>query len=216
VPVGPHDVTFVAQRYDFPASGQSTWFYTVTSNVDLSGGLGCSNRVVKYVVLQLGGCCGVVEAGEWVDFDTLIPWTSGITVEQDWYTGIFGAKFSKPFQAGETRNYYFTVSGNYALEEGKIKAGVRTLEVYSSASDTLGSPEVLQANPPYSYEALIHGPDLQCGGTTAVALSSLSAKSFPGHAVPEFLEPGLLLAVLVPVGIAVVRRVRRSDVGCEH
>jgi hypothetical protein len=215
-PVGPHDVTFVAQRYDHPISGQSTWFYTVTSNVDLSGGLGCSNRVVKYVVIQLGGCCGVVEAGEWVDFDTFIPWTSGIVVERDWSTGIFGVKFNKPFKAGETRKYYFTVSGNYAPEEGKIKAGIRTLEVYGSANGPSGLAEVLQADPPYTYEALVEGPDLQCDHTTAIALSSFSATSPSGPAIPALLMPGVLLAALVAMSFAVVRRVRVLDVGCDQ
>ena len=216
VPLGPHEVTFVTQRYDHPVDGQSTWFYTVTSNVGLGGGLGCSNRVVKHVVIQLGGCCGVVEAGEWIDFDTLMPWTSGVTVEQDWATSIFGVKFNKPFKAGETRNYYFTVSGNYPLEEGKIKAGIRTVEVYGSASGPSGLAEVLQADPPYTYEALVQGPDLQCDDTTAIALSSFSATSPSGPAIPPLLMPRVLLGALVVMSLAVVRRFGVLGVGCER
>jgi hypothetical protein len=208
VQVGPHDVTFVTQRYDYPVSGQSTWYYTVTSNAGLGGELGCYNRVVKYVVLQLGGCCGgVVEAGEWIDYDTLLPWTSGITVEQDWATGVFGVKFNKPFQAGETRQYYFTISGNLAPAEGKIKVGINTVEYYGSDAESSSSGEELQAAP-YTYQGLVYGPDLQCEHTTAIALSSFSARPASDTSVPAALVPAVLLAGLVPVSLAMVRRVR--------
>ena len=218
VPVGPYDASFVTMRYDYPSTGYSTWYYTVTSPGDA--------HAISHIVFELGACCKVTDAGLWVDFTTLDSWwgTSKIEVKlepPDPTTQVFGIKFDDTFVEGTTRNYYFTVEGNHALEEGGITVAIKTgggsallmrgASLVASVSGFLTRVLDLAAGDFTTYEASIYGPALDCEQTTAIALSSFSATSPSGPALSALLMPGVLLAALVPVSFAVARRLGWRD-----
>ena len=211
--VGPYDVTFVTMRYDYPSPGYSTWYYTVTSPGDA--------HAISHLVFQLGACCKVTDAGLWVDFATLDSWWGTPKIEvklenPDPTTQVFGIKFNDTFGEGETRNYYFTVEGNHALEEGGITVAIKTgggsallmrgASLLASVSGLLTRGLSLAADDWTTYEASIYGPALDCEQTTAVTLNNFSATSPSGPALSALLMPGVLLAALVPVSFAVARR----------
>ena len=213
VPVGPYDASFVTMRYDYPSPGYSTWYYTVTSTGDANA--------ISHLVFELGLCCNVTDAGLWVDFTTLVSWwnTGNIEVNEDPTTGVFGIKFNDTFAEGETRNYYFTVEGNHAVEADQITVAIKTggggsallmrgASLVASVSGFLTRVLNLAAGDFTTYEASLYGPDLKCEETTAIALSSFSATSSVGPALSALLMPGMLLAALVPISFAVARRLR--------
>lgn len=197
--VGPYDVTFVTMRYDYPTSGNSTWYYTVSST---------SGHAISHVVFELGACCTVKDAGLWTDFTTLTSWwgTGNIEVNQDPTTGVFGIKFDVGFDEGETRNYYFTVEGNHAVQEGGITVAIKTggggsallmqgVSLLASVSGAL--TRGLGAGDFVTYEASIYGPALDCEQTTAVTLNNFSATSPGGSFAPVLLTAGAVLSVAV-------------------
>jgi len=200
-PVGPYDVSFVTMRYDYPNPGYSTWYYTVTST---------SGNAISHLVFELGACCNVEDAGLWVDFTTLISWwgTSKIDVTEDPTTGVFGIKFDEGFAEGETRNYYFTVEGNHAVEPDMITVAIKTGDLQggllmSSVDTTLGgSGDTVSGS--------IWGPNLECEETTAIALSSFSATSPSGPSASAWLIPVALLGVLVMAPASIVMAGRRQ------
>jgi hypothetical protein len=202
VPVGSYDVSFVTQRYDYPTPGYSTWYYSVTST---------SGNAISHVTFELGACCNVEDAGLWVDFTTLISWwgTSMIDVTEDPTTGIFGIKFDEGFGDGESRNYYFTVEGNPAVEPDQITVAIKTggLDsglLMSSLDTTLGGTD------DKTVTASIWGPHLDCEETTAIALSSFSANSPSGSSASSLLIPVALLGVLVMAPTTIVLAGRRQ------
>jgi hypothetical protein len=212
VPLGPFDASFVTMRYDYPTTGHSTWYYTVTSSGD--------GDAISHIVFELGACCDVTDAGLWVDFTTLVSWwgTDKIDVTEDPTTGVFGIKFDEGFAEGETRNYYFTVEGNWAAEPDQITVAIKSggggsallmrgASLVASVSGFFSRLLGVAAGPA-TYEASLYGPHLDCEETTAVALSSFSATSLPGLALSTLLVPGALLAALVPVSFVVARRLR--------
>jgi hypothetical protein len=215
--VGPYDVSFVTMQYNYPEVGYSTWYYTVTSPGD--------ENAISHLVLELGACCSVVDAGEWEDYFTLTSWwnTGNIEVTQDPTTGVFGIKFDDVFAEGETRNYYFTVEGNHALEPDKITVAIKSgggLAMLTNGTSLLASVSGfvmralgLAAGDFTTYYALIDGPNLLCE-TTAVSLSSFSAVSPPDPSAASLLMPGSLLAALALIptsAVLVARRMRREE-----
>ncbi len=215
--VGPYDVSFVTMQYNYPDPGYSTWYYTVTSPGDANA--------ISHLVLELGACCSVVDAGEWEDYFTLTSWwnTDKIEVTQDPTTGVFGIKFDDGFADGETRNYYFTVEGNHALEPGMITVAIKSgggiamlmngTSLLASVSGLVMRTLGLAAGDFTTYEALIDGPNLHCE-TTAVSLSSFSAVAPLGPSTAALLMPGSLLAALALLPTSAVlaaRRMRREE-----
>jgi len=215
--VGPYDVTFVTVRYDYPTAGESTWYYTVSST---------AGHAISHVVFELGACCSVLDAGLWTDFTTLDSWwgTSKIDVTQDPTTGVFGIKFDDGFDEGETRNYYFTVEGNHAVQEGGITVAIKTgggsallmqgVSVLASVTGVLTRGLNLAPREFTTYEASVFGPALDCEQTTAVTLNGFSATSAAGSIAPALFVPGVLLAVgvLVSGGLVLVGRRHRLGV----
>jgi hypothetical protein len=61
--IGHHDVTFNGYLNNYPSTGQSTWFYTITSNAFGSGGP--NFPAISHIVFELGGCLVYVDAGTW-------------------------------------------------------------------------------------------------------------------------------------------------------
>lgn len=115
VSIGNHNVDFNGYLLNYPSSGQSTWFYTITSN---SGGGG---PAISHVTFALGGCLTLVDAGTWSGtVPSPVTLNSGagspVLASPDPTTGVTGIKFDQGFSSGETRRYYFTVTG--ALGEG--------------------------------------------------------------------------------------------------
>jgi hypothetical protein len=177
-------------------------------------------NAISHLVFELGACCDIVDAGEWTDFTTLDSWwnTGNIEVNEDPTTGVFGIKFGDTFGEGETRNYYFTVEGNHAVEADQITVAIKTgggtallmrgASLVASVSGFLTRVLDLAAGDFTTYEASLYGPALDCEETTAIALSSFSATSPSGPALSALLMPGMLLAALVPMSFAVARRLR--------
>jgi hypothetical protein len=220
--VGPYDVSFYTMRYDYPDPGYSTWFYTATSSGD--------ENAISHLVLELGACCSVVDAGVWTRLEdgsfVLDSWwsTGKIDVTQDPTTGVFGIKFDDGFAEGETRNYYFTVEGNHALAYEVITVAIKSgggtamlmngTSLLASVSGLLMRTLGLAGGDFTTYEALISGPDLNCEETTAVSLSSFSAASPLGPSAAALLMPGTLLAALALVptsAVLAMRRMRRDE-----
>jgi len=212
-PVGPYDVTFVTVQYNYPTVGNSTWYYTVSSTGGAQG--------ISHLVFELGACCGVVDAGVWTDYTSLESWwgTSKIQVDLDPTTEVYGIKFDDGFDEGTTRNYYFTVQGNHAVDPEGITVAIKTggggsallmrgASMLASVSGILtrglGAKE-------FTYETSIEGPDLDC--TTAVTLNSFSATSLSGSSAPALLIPGALLgmAVLAAGAMVLTGRLRRLE-----
>jgi hypothetical protein len=228
--VGPYDVTYVGHQYDYPDDEQSTWYYTVTSTETCGA--------ISHVTFGLEVCCSVVEAGEWTGSwpsVTLIPlWhegdpegAGGIHVGCDPPTDVCGIKFDEGFAEDriETRNYYFTIEGNHPEVENVIKVAVKTgskcaqdEELLPSGGllagqySMLASEAVLADGDPMTYEEFIDGPFVDCG-TTAIALSSLSATPPSGSLAPAVLIPAALLgmAVLAAGAMALTLRLRRQE-----
>jgi hypothetical protein len=114
--IGNHNVTYVGYLNNYPAAGQSTWFYTVTSG---------SGPALSHITFSFGGCLVYVGAGTWTGDPTAQPPTVSLNAGGgspvfglDPTTGVTGVKFDQGFNGGQTRNYYFTVSG--AVTEGSI------------------------------------------------------------------------------------------------
>ncbi|MBI5503472.1 MAG: DUF4215 domain-containing protein [Deltaproteobacteria bacterium] len=156
VAVGPHSVDFVTVRYDYPSAGRSTWYYTARSDGD--------SNAISHVVFALGTCASVVEAGTWGPTQNdLDPDPDYVEVGLDPTTGVYGVKFDRGFDSDEerssgddcdsdaarssrdddcdsdvTRNYYFTLNGNYGQSATIVAVKYATL--VSTASITGPSP----------------------------------------------------------------------------
>ncbi len=113
IALGHHTVYFVEARADFPTAGQSTWYYCVES-----GG----PPAISHVDLALGlDCLDVLpteqDAGTWgPGLDDLHPGDGDPVIGTDPHSGITGIKFDEEFDDVESRNYYFTLSGNVAVD----------------------------------------------------------------------------------------------------
>lgn len=111
--IGNHDVTYVGYLNNYPAAGQSTWFYTVTSG---------SGPALSHITFSFGGCLVYVSAGTWTGNPTAQPPTVSLNAGggspvfgADPTTGVTGVKFDQGFSGGQTRNYYFTVTGAFTM-----------------------------------------------------------------------------------------------------
>lgn len=127
-PVGPggHTITFVEVRYDYPAAGQSTWYYTVFSK---------GPPAISHVTFGLD--CPTIQilgAGTWdgINYDSLDagkgkpePNSFPSGPKGDPTTQTSGIKFDLGFNENQTRHYYFTVNGNYDATDitVAVKAG---------------------------------------------------------------------------------------------
>ena len=114
--IGHHDVTFNGYLANYPNAGQSTWFYTVTSNAFGSGGP--NFPAISHIVFELGECLVYIDAGTWTGtLPNNITLNSGggdaSYITNDGSIGWTGSgiKFNQSFSSGETRRYYFTVTG---------------------------------------------------------------------------------------------------------
>jgi hypothetical protein len=118
--IGPgHDVTFLGVQYDTPITGQSTWFYSVTS--------AASGNEISHSTFLLSLCMQIEGAGTWAGpsgFDSRnpgggkpVPGTFPSAPLLDPSSGLTGLKFDDEVSSGTTRYYYFTVNGNYAPDD---------------------------------------------------------------------------------------------------
>lgn len=202
VEVGPAEVSFAGYQYNYPASGYSTWYYTVTSNED---------PAVSHLVIELGECCIVTDAGTWgptlPPVDPLVSlWNTGdIEVVDDPTTGVFGIKFDILIEPGETVNYYFTVEGNHAVDPRGITVAVKSGTGPSSQQVQM-SVAALAQQAFQTWEVEIPGPDLDC--TTAITLKSFSAGGLDTSGPPTMWLFGALLAALVVMPTTLVLSTR--------
>ena len=114
VVIGNDTVTFVQVRYDYPAAGQSTWYYTVVSG---------RKPAISHVTFGMPcGTMRILDAGMWDGEDPdarmskagmPVPGSFPAAPAGDPTTQLKGLKFDLGFEEGQTRHYYFTVNGNY-------------------------------------------------------------------------------------------------------
>jgi hypothetical protein len=146
VQIGNHDVTFDGYLNNYPSSGQSTWFYTVTSN-SYGGG-----PAISHTTFALGECLTVVAAGTWsgsLPNPTLNQLYSGtnnsfVQVGTDPTTNVTGIKFDIGLSSGQTVYYYFTVTG-------AVGSGTNTVALKAGAdfvSGPVGGPSCDETDPP--------------------------------------------------------------------
>jgi len=119
VQIGSYHIEFVEVRYDFPTTGQSTWYYTVEAT---------SGKDISHVTFPLNkNCIDVLDAGVWGDnVDEMFSGQGIPEVGKDPKAKIWGVKFDEGVNTSETQNYYFTLDKNYAVEAVEkmaIKAG---------------------------------------------------------------------------------------------
>jgi len=126
IQIAQHTATFVQVRFDYPSSGQSTWYYCFTSG---------KKPAISHITFALShpGIM-ILGAGMWEDgnLDKLLykagmpePGSFPSVPKGDPTTKITGLKFDLGFDEGASRCYYFTVNGNYAAQDMTvaIKAG---------------------------------------------------------------------------------------------
>ena len=123
VATGNHSIAFVNVLYDYPQSGQSTWFYKVNSG---------RRPAISHVDFDLnlsqeGGPHQVVNGtngmGTWVsNFQDRRAGAGNPFIGNDSILGINGLQFGLAFSDNESRNYYFTLDKNYALAEIQVGA----------------------------------------------------------------------------------------------
>jgi len=112
VAVGNDHAELVCVRYDYPAAGQSTWYYTITSG---------SGPAISHVNFALNlSCLNVLGMGTFgSSVNDLNPGDGDpeIRYSPDPTTGVIGIKFDEEFDDHEERGYYFTLDGNYVQSE---------------------------------------------------------------------------------------------------
>ena len=195
--VGPAEVTFAGYQYNYPASQHSTWYYTVTSNED---------PAVSHLVVELGECCVVTDAGTWGptfnDLQSL--WGTGsIEVVADPTTGVYGIKFDILIAPGETVNFYFTVEKNHQVSVDAIWVAIKSGTGPPSSQQILMSVGALAQQEFQTWEMKISGPNINC--FTAITLKSFSAGGADTSWAPTLWAYGAVLAavILVPATLVV-------------
>ncbi len=112
VTIGNDQATLECVRYDYPGAGQSTWYYTISSG---------SGPAISHVNFSLNlDCMSILDAGIWGPGLNHLNSGGGdpeIRFSPDPTTGVIGLKFDEEFDDGESRNYYFTLDGNYQQSE---------------------------------------------------------------------------------------------------
>ncbi|TVR40231.1 MAG: hypothetical protein EA392_04380, partial [Cryomorphaceae bacterium] len=109
--VANHSASFAGVKYNYPSTGQSTWYYCV------NGGI---NPSLNYTVFQMDASCNfnVEQMGTWSgNGTTLNPWANTTQPTTDAQSGVYGLKFDDPFANGQTRKYYFVLDNNYAISD---------------------------------------------------------------------------------------------------
>ena len=119
VQIGSYHIEFVDVRYDFPADGQSTWYYRVEAT---------AGKDISHVTFPLNkNCIDVLDAGTWGDnLDDLNSGQGKPNVGKDPKAKIWGMKFDQGVNTSDEQNYYFTLDKNLAVEnvdKMAIKAG---------------------------------------------------------------------------------------------
>lgn len=196
VQIGNHDVSFVQSQSDYPATDQSTWYYTIT-NLAYGSGSDISHLVMASCLqVATDPTSGALLAGTWDGVDpTSLNYGGGAPVwGLDPTTGFTGLKFDQGFNTpGEVRHYFFVVNGN---------PGQAPMTVAIKAGQDVFTGEVT-------------GPSGSSGAScapSAVALAGLSAQPAAAPALPL----GMAVAALpVAAGAAltaafVARRRTRS------
>ncbi len=158
VDFGPHQVNFMGVRYDYPATGKSTWYYEVID--------GRTGNAISHVTFGIGTCATILDAGKWYgpsDFNTLYsgqgspePGYFPATPKKDPTTNITGQKFNEEFEGdfpGPIKYYYYTLNGNYGVESTTM--GVK----YGATNDT----------------GTIDGSSPTCDTTIKISLASFTA-----------------------------------------
>jgi 5-hydroxyisourate hydrolase-like protein (transthyretin family) len=113
-------ITYRGVLYNYPQTGQSTWFYTVRG--------GNTGNAISHTVFSLNLSCmnvvsrnGSLHAGTWAASPlpitssnvTLTQSNAATLVNPDPTTGKIGLKFDEGINNNTTKNYYFVVDGNY-------------------------------------------------------------------------------------------------------
>ncbi|MCA1764555.1 MAG: HYR domain-containing protein, partial [Flavobacteriales bacterium] len=108
ISIGNDEVTFAGVRYDYPQPGQSTWYYCVESG---------SSPALSHFNFGLSEICidDYVAAGIWSNNGDNLGGGGSPSYGVDGSTGFFGLKFDQGFNSGESRQYYFTVEGNFLI-----------------------------------------------------------------------------------------------------
>lgn len=181
VAIANHTATFVTVRENYPAAGQSTWYYSFTSG---------RKPAISHVTFALG-CPGIMilDAGMWdgENMDKLMykagmpePGSFPSAPKGDPTTKITGLKFDLGFDDNATRHYYFTVNGNYqaadmtvAIKAGKgfdtgILPGPSGCETTPDPISSLGNRVWLDVNA----NGLQDGDEVGLAGVTVRLLSS--------------------------------------------
>jgi hypothetical protein len=174
VTVGNDIINFSGVRYDYPAPGQSTWYYEVTSG---------SRPAISHVTWELNlDCLDVLDAGTWdgTNQDNLNSGDGSPVIGTDPTTGITGIKFDEGFAEGETRYYYFTVDGNYAQDSSVVVASKGGSD-FDTANITGPSPfcEIyVPPSPAIDIEKLVNGEDADTAPGISVTEGDLVAFDF--------------------------------------
>ncbi len=128
VQVGSHTVKYAGNIADYPSTGETTFFYCVTSS---------SGPAISHIVFGLGasnqGCINLnmIDAGKWSEGNPP-NLNSGagqpeLPPQTDPTTGLFGLKFDEEFGDNQTKLYYFTVksTNNLVISEGDIDVAIK-------------------------------------------------------------------------------------------
>ena len=199
---GSPSVTYMGVKYDFPAAGESTWFYRVRSD---------GPPAISHVVFEL--TCPellILDAGTWDGTDTTSLNSGAGNPEPDEFpsagqrdptTRMTGLKFDRGFDDYETRYYYFTLNDNYTKGEidYAIKAawwvisgsvtGPACASIPPSASLALRKTGTMVYNPVIdcdvlglakAFNALIFGDFTAVGGDTENRLAVGGTAHFSG------------------------------------
>jgi hypothetical protein len=199
--VGSHWLTFVNFRHDYPALGQSTWYYKVKSG---------NNPALISVLFDLelveeGGPHEIVASGTWgPELDTLTGGSDNPLVGADSATGLTGLKFQHGFSENEERNYFLTLDRNYRVDQfsvllstssnmitATVPGPARLLDVPPTSTPTSTSTATSTATPtPTSTMAtatatLTHTPTYTPTATLTPTYTPTATPSFTPSPTPE-------------------------------
>ena len=115
ISIGNDEVGFAGVRYNYPSPGQSTWYYCVE---------GGSNPALSHISFGLVDECvdGYVDAGTWSNDGDDLTSVGYMEYGTDGSTGFFGLKYDNGFVNEESRKYYFTVEGNFQVDDIQVVA----------------------------------------------------------------------------------------------
>ncbi|REK07624.1 MAG: T9SS C-terminal target domain-containing protein [Bacteroidetes bacterium] len=142
IDIGGHTVQFNGVIYNYPASGQSTWLYTVDNN-GYNPNLSHIGFSLNFSCLNLVYNGGNVAAGKWSVSGGVYTFTQGAGIPQvvnpDPRTGIIGIKFDEGLTTNQISRYYFTINGNYRVSD-IVTAGEKSSQQINYANICGPSP----------------------------------------------------------------------------